>query len=160
MIFKILSIYYGWFSVDINRQCVLTNSDFMDCDAPALLLGAFTALLQKKDSVEWLCWQGEPRAQIVKLQRKDDLFLMQVYDSHTESTELDYCGNGLEQHISSCIYETEDKLIKTAQTILTEFSLYENGTGYALYSKHWGSFPKKEYGMLKEILRHCTTKNK
>lgn len=151
MLFKIICISHGWFEIDFNRQFILTNSDFLCCDAPALLLQAMGNLMEG-DGVQWLCWQDEPGAYLLKLERKGNKFIGKVYDTEADSTELDYEGQGLEDHITECIYCFEDDINQAAEAILEEFSLYENGNGRDRYCRHWGDFPCKEYERLKRLL--------
>lgn len=152
MLFKIVSISHGWFQVDFNRQFLLTNSDFLNCDAPALLLEAVGNLMEYGTAVQWLCWQNEPSAYILKLERKGNQLIGQVYDTDAESTELDYSGQGLADYITECVFCFEEEMNQAAKTIADEFSLYEKGNGREQYCRHWSAFPDKEYGRLHMLL--------
>lgn len=152
MVFKIISISHGWFEVDINREFVLVNSDFLSCDAPALLLDALGNLVEGTDSVQWLCWQNEPGAYILKLEQKDSRLVWEVWDTDADSTELDYCQGNLDSHATECVYRLEEDLYKAAEAVESEFSLYENGNGSQRYRAHWGDFPHREFGRLKMLL--------
>ena len=39
-----------------------------------------------------------------------------------------------------------------AESVLREFSLYENGNGIALYDRNWFPFPQEVYERLKNLL--------
>ena len=153
MLFKILSIAHGWFTIDINRQFTLTNSDFMGCDAPALLLEAISSLLEYPEAERWLCWQDEPGAYIVQMERCDERLFLRIFDTEKESMNLEYSGDSLSSHITKCRYKTEENVIKAAKCIFEEFALYEDGYGRGRYVGHWGEFPQAAYNRLKELLR-------
>lgn len=152
MLFKILSISHGWFDIDINRQFVLVNSDYLGCDAPALLLEALGNLMEQTQTVQWLCWQDEPGAYILKLERNDDKLIGRVYDTDTDSFGLDYSGMGLANEAKECVFVFEEKILKAVTAIYEEFNLYEKGNGRLRYLRHWGDFPDKEYGRIKMLL--------
>lgn len=153
MLFKILSISHGWFMVDFNRQFILTNSDFMGCDAPALFLNALGDLLDGKVSEQWLCWQDEPGAYILRLERDCERLIIEIFDAIRDSDSLEYCGACLEKDIGNRVYKGEDKIKPFVKTVITEFGLYENGNGKQLYQSHWGAFPHKQYDRLKKSIR-------
>lgn len=153
MLFQILSITHGWFEVDFNRQFVLTNSDFMGCDAPALLLDALGNLFECKATVQWLCWQDEPGAYILRLERDGEQLSIEIFDADKDSYHLDYSGANLERHIVKILYKTDDNIKNLIEAVTTEFSLYENGNGQQRYRHHWGDFPQKQYDRLRLLLR-------
>ena len=152
MLFKILSIQHGWFEVDFNRQFILVNSDYLGCDAPALLLEAIASFLEKKTDVQWLCFQGEPGVYIVRIECEDNRLLFEVYDTEEEAWNLEYQGETLSQYITKCLYRTEADRKEAAESIYSEFELYENGNGRKRYEYHWGSFPQQAFERLKELL--------
>ena len=149
MIFKILAISYGWFEVDFDRQFILTNSHYLSCDAPALLLGALCNLLENKSTEEWLCWQDEPGANILRLAKEDEQLAVDIYDTEKYSCDLAYSGISLIEHIKKCLYKTKGNLTKIAETIYMEFELYEYGIGRKRYDKNWGEFPQQYYHLRK-----------
>lgn len=152
MLFKILSISHGWFEVDFNRQFILTNSDFMGCDAPALLLNALGDLFENKAIIQWLCWQDEPGAYILRLERDCEQIIIEIYDAVRTSDHLDYSGDCLEKDIEKRLYKIEDKIIPFIEVVIAEFSLYENGNGRQRYEHHWGDFPQEQYNRLRTLL--------
>jgi len=152
MLFKILSIYYGWFEIDFNRGFILTNSDYLDCDAPRLLLEALCDLLESKITEAWLCWQDEPGACILNLEKQGDKLVIKIYNTNKESFDLDYSGVTLSKHTSECLFRTEAELKDSAKSILEEFELYENGNGRQRYNSNWGDFPQQQYERLKKLL--------
>ncbi|MCL2225991.1 MAG: hypothetical protein FWB96_13575 [Defluviitaleaceae bacterium] len=152
MLFKILSIYHGWFEVDFNRGWPLTNSDYLGCDAPYLLLEALGDLLEGKITEAWLCWQDEPIARILNLEKQNDKLIVKIYATGKESYDLDYNGITLSKHITDCLFTTEGELRDSAKSILKEFELYENGNGRQRYDVNWGDFPQQQYERLKKLL--------
>lgn len=153
MPFKIFTIVHGWFEVVLNKDFMLTNSDFMGCDAPFLLLEGLCDLMENKETEIWLCWQDEPGACILMLERQGDNLVIQIYDADKKSHDLDYSGIALSKHITKCLYKMEANMIKTAKNIFEEFELYENGNGRKRYDVHWGEFPQQPYARLKNLLR-------
>lgn len=160
MLFKILSIKYGWFEVDFNRQFILTNSDFMGCDAPNLLLNALGNLLENKAVVQWLCWQDEPGAYLLKLERKGEQMIIEIYDTDRTSDELDYSGDCLEKDIQKLLYKLDHKMETFIDSVFQEFSLYENGNGRQCYQENWGDFPQEEYTRLQKLLKKGKPSNR
>lgn len=153
MLFKILSIRHGWFEVDFNRQFVLTNSDFMGCDAPALFLNALGELLENKAVVQWLCWQDEPGAYILRLERDCERLIIEIFDAVKNSDHLKYSGDCLEKEIGKRLYKMDDEIKAFVEMVATEFGLYENGNGRQRYQHHWGDFPQQQYNRLQKLLR-------
>lgn len=158
MLFKIIDISYGWFDIDINRQCILTNSDYLGCDAPALLLDALADLMEGTKDVEWLCWQDEPGAHIIKLMRRDQQLICEVYLANRDSFDLEYRGEQLAKHLAPREHIFKDDLSEVVKAVVMEFGLYEKGNGRQQYRIHWGDFPHREYGRLKQLL-HMTEFN-
>ena len=156
MLFKILSIHHGWFEVDFDRGWPLTNSNYLGCDAPCLLLEALGDLLEDKVTEAWLCWQDEPGANILNLEKQDDKLLVRIYSADKDSYDLSYGGITLRNHIKECLFRTEAQLKDSIKNIFEEFGLYENGNGRQRYDTHWGNFPQQQYNRLKKLLR---TKN-
>lgn len=152
MLFKILSVTNGWFSIDFNREFVLTNSDYLQCDAPALFLDAVCNLMEQKATVQWLCWQNEPEAQVLRLEAYDGDLMVEIYGADQYSMKLDYSGPALSEHITKLLYSTQDDMHETAKHIFMEFALYENGNGLQRYKHHWGTFPAESYNRLKRLL--------
>jgi len=153
MLFKVLSIYHGWFEVDFNRGWPLINSNYQGCDAPCLLLEALGDLLENKASEAWLCWQDEPGASILNLEKIDEMLFVRIYAADTDSYHLDYSGAKLSNHITECLYKTESYMTEATKNILDEFSLYENGNGRQRYEVNWGNFPQQQYNRLKKLLK-------
>jgi len=156
LLFKIIDISYGWFEVDINRQFILTNSDYLGCDAPALLLDAVGNLLEGTATVQWLCWQDEPGAYILKLSAKDGKLTGEVFDTKKESFHLAHSGESLAKYITARKYLFKEELTEAAKALTAEFGLYEKGNGRQQYRTHWGDFPHREYGRLKQLLHMST----
>jgi len=153
MLFKVILISYGWFEVDFNRSCVLTNSHYLGCDAPGLLLEALGDLLENKTNDAWLCWQDEPGAYILNLEKQGEKLIVRVYGTDKESMELEHSGASLKEHIAECIYKAEEDFAESVENILDEFALYENGTGRNRYQEHWGDFPNAAYDRARKFLQ-------
>lgn len=151
MLFKILSITHGWFEVDFNRQFVLTNSDFMGCDAPTLFLNALGELFENKAAVQWLCWQDEPGAYILRLERDGERLIIEIFDAVKDSAHLEYSGACLEEEIGKRLCQADVPLKNFAAAVTAEFGLYENGNGRQHYQDHWGDFPQEEYNRLQNF---------
>jgi len=153
LLFKIFRISHGWFEVYIGGEFSLINSNYLGCDAPMLLLEALCDMLEEKTAESWLCWQDEPRACILNIEKQDERFFMRIYNADKESKSLDYNGMSLSEHITECVYKSEEIFTTAVKNIVEEFSLYENGNGRGIYNAHWGEFPEQQYTRLKKLLR-------
>ena len=153
--FEIHGIRYGWFQVCFTphgeKQGWLTNSDYLQCDAPALFLEAVANILEKKSHEEWLCWQDEPGAYILRLALDGEKAAVKIFIAEKDSLDLPYSGAELAREEKTIEYENSFEIKTLLNDVLVEFSLYENGNGLALYNKHWGEFPEKEYRRLKKF---------
>lgn len=152
LLFKIISIDCGWFEVDINKKFILTNSIYLSCDAPALLLETLCNLMEDKIAKEWLCWQDEPSASILQLGKIDGQLVVEIYDTEKESFDLAHSGVTLNEYITTCLYSTKDCIEKAAKNILMEFELYESGIGRERYIENWSEFPKQYYRLEKLLM--------
>lgn len=94
-IFKITAIEHGWFEIELGGCCMLTNSNYLGCDAPALLLSALCSLIDGSARKCWLCWQNEPSAQILTLERRGDNLLIEVFDADVEAYRLQFSDRAL-----------------------------------------------------------------
>lgn len=154
--FEIHSIRYGWFQVCFTphdeKQGWLTNSDYLQCDAPALFLDALANILEKCSNEEWLCWQDEPGAYILRLALEDGNIAVEIFTGK-DSLYLPYRGAELANEEKEIYYVNCFEIDKLLDDVLTEFSLYEKGNGLRLYNKHWGDFPQKEYHRLRQCAR-------
>ena len=150
--FNILDLHYGWFDIKIGEY-YLTNSDYLGCDAPKLLLKGLCNILENKTNVEWLCWQDEPGAEILKLERKNDNIIIEIYGTDKESFDLEYSGTSLKDNIKKLTYTIDIDLIKFSKYVCKEFYIYENGNAKEIYEYNWDKFPQKEFDKLKNILK-------
>ncbi len=154
-VFEIHGIRYGWFEVCFtphgDKQGWLTNSDYLGCDAPALFLDALSNILEKKTTVEWLCWQDEPGAYILHLAFENSKVAVEIFLAKNDSMNLPHRGEELSREEKELTYSNSFKIDELLNDVLVEFSLYENGNGLALYNKHWGEFPKIEYQRLRKF---------
>lgn len=155
--FEIHGIHYGWFQVCFTphdeKQGWLTNSDYMQCDAPRLFLDALADILEKKSTEEWLCWQDEPGAYILRLALENEKITAEIFLA-PDSMWLPYRGAELASVEKEFDYKNSFEIKQLLDDVIVEFSLYENGNGLRLYEKHWDKFPHKEY----HRLRKCAAK--
>lgn len=159
--FEIHGIHYGWFQVCFTphgeKQGWLTNSDYLGCDAPTLFLEALANILEKKTGEEWLCWQDEPGAYILRLAPENGIIDGKIAEKieieiflAPDSTELPYKGAELASVEKKFDYKNSFEIKRLLDDVLVQFSLYENGNGLRLYEKHWDKFPKVEYHRLRK----------
>lgn len=153
--FEIHGIHYGWFQVCFTphgeKQGWLTNSDYLQCDAPALFLEALANILEKKSHEEWLCWQDEPGAYILRLALENGKVAVEIFFAEKDSLDLPYSGAEIAFEEKTLEYGNSFEIKQLLNDVLVEFSLYENGNGRALYNKHWDKFPEKEFLRLKRF---------
>ncbi len=154
-VFEIHGIRYGWFEVCFTphdeKHGWLTNSDYLGCDAPALFLDALADILEKKTAEEWLCWQDEPGAYILRLALEGGKISVEIFLAEKDSMDLSHRGAELAFEEKTLEYGNLFEIKELLDDVLVEFSLYENGNGLALYNRHWGDFPEKEYRRLKKF---------
>ncbi|MDE6733680.1 MAG: hypothetical protein K2J77_12510 [Oscillospiraceae bacterium] len=152
--FEIHEIHYGWFQVcftpHAENQGWLTNSDYLGCEAPTNFLVALADILEEKSTEEWLCWQDEPGASILRLVLEDGKIAVEIFTAEKDSLDLPYNGAELALEEKTLDYKNTFEIKHLLDDILVEFSLYEKGNGLRLYEKHWGQFPKAEYHRLRE----------
>ena len=153
-VFEIHRIRYGWFEVCFTphdeKKGWLCNSDYLQCDAPKYFLDALADILEEKTAEEWLCWQDEPGAYILRLALESGKIAAEIFNA-PDSFELPYRGNELAAAEKEFEYRNSFEIKELLDDVLTEFSLYENGNGLALYNKHWDVFPEKEFQRLKSF---------
>ncbi len=153
-IFEIHAIRWGWFDVcftpHAEKHGFLTNSDYLQCDAPALFLEALGDMLEGMSREKWLCWQDEPGAYILHIGIDEKNISVEIYDSKKDSLDLPYSGGELAGEIDELIYGNVFEIRHLLDDVLVQFGLYENGNGLRLYNKHWGDFPQKEYHRLRQ----------
>lgn len=137
----------------LSSQFFITNSDYLGCDAPSLLLEALNDLLEGKTEESWLCWQDEPDAYIINLEKQNEQLKVTVYNTDKESYDLDHNGANLEKYITTTAFKTKGEIRAVAKSLLEEFELYENGNGRSRYEYHWGNFPEEQYQHLRQILK-------
>lgn len=154
--FKILSVQYGWFEIRMGKS-YLECSDYLGYDAPKALLQAVINVAKNVSQEEWVCWMGEPSADILHVTKENNMIKIECFDAIGEAYYIDlstikaYCGK--------CFATYKEELITFLDNLVTEFSLYQNGNGLLLYQEHWMAFPSEEFYILKE-LAHSLVKNK
>lgn len=156
-VFEIHKIRYGWFEVCFTphgeKQGWLCNSDYLQCDAPKYFLDALANILEEKTSEEWLCWQDEPGAYILRLSFEDGKIVVEIFLA-PDSFELPHRGQELALTEKEFEYGNLFEIKELLDDVLVEFSLYENGNGLAIYNKHWDVFPENEFQRLKRFAVH------
>lgn len=152
--FEIHRIRYGWFQVCFTphdeKKGWLTNSDYLQCDAPRLFLDALADILEKKSHEEWLCWQDEPGAYILRLALEDGKVAVEIFLGG-DSFGLPYRGTELALEKKEFEYGNSFDIKQLLDDVIVSFSLYESGSGLDLYNKHWDEFPEKEFLRLKKF---------
>lgn len=152
--FEIHGIRYGWFEVCFTphdeKRGWLCNSDYLQCDAPRHFLDALADILEEKSAEEWLCWQDEPGAYILRLALENAKITAEIFLA-PDSLGLPYRGSELASVEKEFDYKNSFEIKKLLDDVLVEFSLYENGNGLTLYQKHWDEFPEKEFLRLKRF---------
>ena len=152
--FEIHKIRYGWFEVCFaphgNESGWLLNSDYLGCDAPALFLGALADMLEGKSHEEWLCWQDEPGAVVLRLELCGNDISVGISYSDKDALELPFSGSELAHEAKELAYRGTFEARRILDDIIVQFGLYEDGNGLKLYNKNWGDFPVKEYQRLKK----------
>ena len=154
-VFEIHGIRYGWFEVCFTphdeKKGWLTNSDYLQCDAPKHFLDALGNILEGKSHEEWLCWQDEPGAYILRIALEDGNVAVEIFNAEKDSFDLPQRGAELAHENKTLEYGNLFEIRHLLDDVLVEFSLYENGNGRALYNKHWDAFPEKEFARLKKF---------
>lgn len=144
--FKIQSIEYGWWTAEIGGAYI-ECSDYLDYDMPKELLRKILRLLKGSSVEEWLYIMDEPGASMICIQLNYNKINFAEYDSLKTSYELNL--HEKKENCGKCIYTTDVDVKNVVDGLVTEFSLYENGNGRALYENHWMKFPIDEYEELK-----------
>lgn len=161
-VFEIHRIRYGWFEVCFTphdeKKGWLVNSDYLQCDAPKLFLDALADIFEEKSREEWLCWQDEPGAYVLRLGIEDRNISVEIYYSKKDSLDLPYRGEELSHDLGELAYSAVFEPRYLLDDIITEFSLYEDGNGLRLYNKHWDEFPKREYYRLRRCAAEINNK--
>lgn len=151
--FEIHGIRYGWFQVCFTphdeKHGWLTNSDYLQCDAPRLFLNALANILEEKSAEEWLCWQDEPGAYILRLALEAGKVAVEIFLA-PDSIEMPYRGAELASAEKVFDYKNSFDIKRLLDDVLVQFSLYENGNGLRMYEKHWDKFPMVEYHRLRK----------
>lgn len=149
--FKIDRLMYGWINFRIAEYC-LEASDFLNYDLPKKLIEKIIRLIKDISDEEWLYVQNEPGAEIMCLDKTDNGICFSNYSCKKESYELDPKDEKGEQFSrDQKLFSIEIDFSDIIDSLVSEFSLYENGNGRKLYEYHWGEFPCKEFIEIKNI---------
>lgn len=155
--FEISYIKAGWFEVKISldsEEIIITNSDYLDNDAPAILLKNISNLLENRTTEAWLCWQDEPGAFIWSLKNVDDTLFISISIAMKDSMQLNYEGETLrDEEVYKVIAEISIPLYTFAKEVYDAFYLYSSGEKLEQYEGGWMPFPADELSRLKKLLR-------
>lgn len=147
--FKINSISYGWFEMCIGSN-LCEVSDFLNYDMPQKFLSKVMQVINN-NTEEWLYLLNEPGAAMLHIYIVDSRIYFAEYGLSVASVELNCEDESAERtKCEKCWFDFDIDIQNAVDGIVTEFSLYENGNGRMMYEKHWGEFPEKEFGRLKE----------
>lgn len=147
--FKINNIEYGWFGMKFGEHYV-EASDFLGYDLPQIFLRKILNVLEKRTKDEWLYLMNEPGADMMHIYEGEDKVHFEVWDLSKCSDELDRDESAEKDSCTKCNFSMEISWKEAVDGLVTEFALYENGNGRAMYEKHWGPYPEKEYAELKK----------
>lgn len=147
-ILKIESIKHGWFEMRIGKHYI-DCSDYLGTDTPKDLLEAVYNLLQKKTEEEWLCWDDEPGAFIMSLELIENKILVTLYGALLPSYNIQRSAKTLEENCGEQEWSEIVDLTQFLDELVTEFSLYKDGTGRCIYEKNWMLFPETEFSALR-----------
>lgn len=157
--FKIDRIMHGWINFRLGDN-LLEASYFLNYDLPKKLIEKIINLIKNKSDEEWLYLQNEPGAEIMCIDKTDNAVCFTCYDCKKESYELDQRNESREQFCcTDKLFSINIDTYDIIDSIVSEFSLYEDGNGRMLYEYHWGGFPIKEYNEIKSIALDIDSKN-
>ncbi len=147
---KIESIEYGWFKMRIGRDWIEV-SDYLDYDFPKELLRKVWNVLLEDGKEEWLYLMDEPRAEIMQISNDNGKIHLAAYDLSKECFDLSNKEEDEKDNCGKCSFRYDWSLEDIVDELVSEFYLYENGNGRALYETHWAKFPVDEYEKLKKL---------
>ena len=148
--FKINSIAYGWFEVQIGT-IYMDASDYLGYDMPQKLLDKVYNIVTGNAAEEWLYFMDEPGANLLHITSKDGRVFFREYGSDKYSSDLSEDESLEGKSVIGYHYEIAVDMQDVVDNLVAEFSLYEKGNGRTLYKKHWGAFPERSYHKLKEL---------
>ena len=134
MLFKIMKISHGWFTVSV-KGCTLTASNVTGYDVGTELLKTLCDLLNGCKTEERIVWNHEGGEHYLWMGIDGDTLQLEAWGSEDDVLKI-----------------TGD-IIEATKEVLEEFELYENGNGRSRYDHHWNPFPQREYDELKKLVR-------
>ena len=151
--FSILEIYAGWFTIQLvteNTSVSLTNSSYLNNDAPKILLKNIKQLSSHYTDEVWFCWHDEPGAYIGHMRVKNKVLELLIAEAIDEAVDLPPEGVQLkEAPLGTVLFDAAIPLEKFVKKIRREFTVYSSGVGMEKYEKEWMEFPLKEFNALK-----------
>ena len=157
--FSIEAIHAGWFDVKISnetKEAFLSNSWYLNNDAPKILLNNLNDLAGRVLSSCWLCWHDEPGASIWHLNKEEDILQYTIADAVKDS--IDLCCEGIALSNEEIFAEIISGYIPFNDfyaVIVKAMNSYSRGTKLETYNKEWETFPFAELYKAIEIL-HLT----
>lgn len=148
--FKIESVHYGWFGMSAG-QIYFKASNYTDYDMPRRLLEKIVRLISGESEREYLYLLAEPHAALLVLSVTHSRICMEAYDLIRDSNDLPRQERDALGLLGECWANLAVLIPDAADDLVTEFSLYENGNGRALYETHWMPFPQDAYDALKAL---------
>ncbi len=147
--FKIESIEYGWFECRIGKHYV-EASDYLGYDMPKEFLSKLIKVL-KGSLKKWIYVMNEPGATIIELMPMDDTITISAYSMNKPSYNLSPIIEEEIKNKGECDFSLVISKSELIDSVVTEYSLYENGNGRSYYETNWGDYPQNEYNELKKI---------
>lgn len=141
---KIESIKYGWFVMRFSNHYVCC-SNYLGNDTPRELLNASYCLLVKKTESEWICWDDEPGAYIMNLERVEDKVLLTLYSASKNAYQLRHSSHSIKESCGEQMWFVSLEAARFTDELITEFSLYKDGIGASIYKNNWMLFPEQEF---------------
>lgn len=148
--FKMEALEYGWVTMRICKDWI-NGSDYLGYDLPKELLRKVWNVLQEDGKEEWLYLMDEPGAEIMQISHNDGKVHLAVYDLSKECFDLSSKEEDEKDNCGKCRFHYDFAPAEMVDGLVSEFYLYENGNGRALYETHWAKFPVDEYEKLKNL---------
>lgn len=154
--FKIFAVEARWFEVIISNateSVIVTNSYYLGNDAPRSLLRNLCEMTLLDQATRYLCWQSEPRAEIITLTKNGKSMQYRVALAAKEAFDLCFEGDGLkDEPIEKLYLSGEISFARFFKTVLSAFKEYADGEKLAVYEQEWGTFPFEEFNRMRQIL--------
>lgn len=148
--FKIESIRYGGFAMTAG-ELYCKASDRCGYDMPRKFLEKIVRLVTGESDREYLYLMAESGASMLVLSAGRCRIHLDVYDLKADCDALPAVEREAYSLLGDCYANLAVTIPEAVDDLVTEFSLYENGNGKALYESHWMPFPQEPFDALKSI---------